>query len=180
MLTLKKLDIASHEEVHSCWDEDAGLRAIIAICHAIGASRFPSIRIANAPDRIPDIFHPRVQFLQQFPGDDLGTVVAFLNRMDRPLRHIQPNSTLEITTRTIQGRLLLRPSKELNRFILGILGRALIILILGGLKPSPKGGGFLFCIFSELPPPKGGGVRAPYESAFSRQARDKPSPSRRG
>ncbi len=73
-----------------------------------------------------------------------------------------------------------------------------IILILGGLKPSPlgesfsivegpkaeppppKGGGFLFCIFSELPPPKGGGFRAPYESAFSRQARDKPSPSRRG
>ena len=54
-------------------------------------------------------------------------VVAFFHRMARPLRHIQPNSTLEITTRTIQGRLLLRPSRELNRIILGIIGRALVL-----------------------------------------------------
>ena len=35
--------------------------------------------------------------------------------------------TFEITTRAIQGRLLLRPSKELNDIILGILGRALTL-----------------------------------------------------
>jgi REP element-mobilizing transposase RayT len=37
----------------------------------------------------------------------------------------EPNTTFEVTTRTLQGRLLLRPSKELNRIILGILGKAL-------------------------------------------------------
>ena len=37
----------------------------------------------------------------------------------------KPNTTFEVTTRTLQGRLLLRPSKELNRIILGILGKAL-------------------------------------------------------
>ncbi|MBW2703109.1 MAG: transposase [Deltaproteobacteria bacterium] len=36
-----------------------------------------------------------------------------------------PNTTFEITIRAIQGRLLLRPSKELNELILGVLGRAL-------------------------------------------------------
>ena len=37
----------------------------------------------------------------------------------------EPNTTFEVTTRTLQGRLLLKPSKELNRIILGILGKAL-------------------------------------------------------
>jgi REP element-mobilizing transposase RayT len=37
----------------------------------------------------------------------------------------RPNTTFEVTTRTLQGRLLLRPSAELNEIILGILGRAL-------------------------------------------------------
>ena len=46
--------------------------------------------------------------------------------MGRPLRHLPyPNTTFEITTRTIHGRLLLRPSKELNEIVLGIIGRAL-------------------------------------------------------
>ena len=35
------------------------------------------------------------------------------------------NCTFEITTRTLQGRMLLRPSDELNKIIFGILGRAL-------------------------------------------------------
>ncbi len=39
----------------------------------------------------------------------------------------KPNSTFEVTTRTLQGRLLLRPSKELNAIIIGILGRALAL-----------------------------------------------------
>jgi REP element-mobilizing transposase RayT len=37
----------------------------------------------------------------------------------------ESNTTVEVTTRTLQGRLLLKPSKELNDIILGILGRAL-------------------------------------------------------
>jgi hypothetical protein len=46
--------------------------------------------------------------------------------MGRRLRYMRkPNTTFEVTSRAIQGRLLLRPSKELNRIILGILGRFL-------------------------------------------------------
>lgn len=45
--------------------------------------------------------------------------------MGRPLRFIPPGSVVEITTRTIQSRLLLRPSPELNRIVLGVLGRTL-------------------------------------------------------
>jgi REP element-mobilizing transposase RayT len=46
--------------------------------------------------------------------------------MGRPIRHLPfSESTFEVTTRCIHGRLLLRPSAELNEIILGILGRAL-------------------------------------------------------
>jgi hypothetical protein len=44
--------------------------------------------------------------------------------MARPLRFIPDHSLVEITTRTLQGRLLLRPSPELNDIILGIIGKA--------------------------------------------------------
>jgi hypothetical protein len=44
--------------------------------------------------------------------------------MPRPLRFVPENGLVEITTRTLQGRLLLRPSPELNDLILGIIGRA--------------------------------------------------------
>jgi len=44
--------------------------------------------------------------------------------MARPLRFIPEDSLVEITTRTFQGRLLLRPSQELTDIILGILGKA--------------------------------------------------------
>jgi REP element-mobilizing transposase RayT len=46
--------------------------------------------------------------------------------MSRKLRYMdRPVVTFEVTTRTLQGRLLLKPSAELNEIILGILGRAL-------------------------------------------------------
>ena len=46
--------------------------------------------------------------------------------MARRLRHLpEPNSLVEITTRTFQGRFLLRPSEEVNKTILGTIGRAL-------------------------------------------------------
>lgn len=44
--------------------------------------------------------------------------------MPRPLRFIPEHSLVEITTRTIQGRLLLKPSPELTDLILGIIGKA--------------------------------------------------------
>jgi hypothetical protein len=44
--------------------------------------------------------------------------------MPRPLRFVPGNALVEITTRTLQGRLLLRPSPELNDLVLGIVGRA--------------------------------------------------------
>jgi hypothetical protein len=44
--------------------------------------------------------------------------------MPRPLRFVSENAPVEITTRTLQGRLLLRPSPELNDLILGAIGKA--------------------------------------------------------
>jgi hypothetical protein len=44
--------------------------------------------------------------------------------MPRPLRFIPERSLVEITTRTIQGRLLLKPSPELTDIILGVIGKA--------------------------------------------------------
>jgi len=44
--------------------------------------------------------------------------------MPRPLRFIPEHCLIEITTRTIQGRLLLKPSPELNDLIIGVIGKA--------------------------------------------------------
>lgn len=44
--------------------------------------------------------------------------------MPRRLRLTPPGSVVEITQRTVQGRFLLRPSPQLNRVALGVLGRA--------------------------------------------------------
>ena len=44
--------------------------------------------------------------------------------MPRPLRFVPENAIVEITTRTLQGRLLLKPSPELNDLILGVIGKA--------------------------------------------------------
>ena len=40
-------------------------------------------------------------------------------------RYIPENSLVEVTTRTIQGRLLLVPSRDLNDIVIGVLARAL-------------------------------------------------------
>jgi REP element-mobilizing transposase RayT len=42
----------------------------------------------------------------------------------RPLRFIPEGCLVEITTRTLQGRLLLKPSPELNDLVLGVIGKA--------------------------------------------------------
>jgi hypothetical protein len=44
--------------------------------------------------------------------------------MARPLRFVPANALVEITTRTIQGRLLLKPSPELTDILLGVIGKA--------------------------------------------------------
>jgi putative transposase len=44
--------------------------------------------------------------------------------MARPLRFVPADALVEITTRTIQGRLLLKPSPELTDIILGVIGKA--------------------------------------------------------
>lgn len=44
--------------------------------------------------------------------------------MPRSLRYIPPRSLVEVTIRTIQARFLLRPSRDLNEIVVGILARA--------------------------------------------------------
>ena len=44
--------------------------------------------------------------------------------MPRPLRFVPAGSLVEITTRTLQGRLLLKPSPELIDLILSVIGKA--------------------------------------------------------
>lgn len=48
-----------------------------------------------------------------------------LDTLNRPLRHFPPDSIVEFTTRTVQSRLLLRPSESLNEIVIGVVGRAL-------------------------------------------------------
>ena len=45
--------------------------------------------------------------------------------MGRPLRFVPDNCLVEVTTRTLQGRYLLRPHSNLNDLVLGVLGRAM-------------------------------------------------------
>lgn len=44
--------------------------------------------------------------------------------MARNPRYVPPDSLVEVTTRTVQSRFLLRPSRDLNEIIIGILARA--------------------------------------------------------
>lgn len=48
--------------------------------------------------------------------------------MSRKLRYLpRPNCTFEVVSKVIHGRLLMRPSAEINSIILGVLGRALAL-----------------------------------------------------
>ena len=79
----------------------------------IGTSR------GSPPREVPlqERFHP---FRKKGNADSV-----YLYDMPRRLRFIPPEGALvEVTTRTIQGRLLLKPSRHLNLIILGVLGRA--------------------------------------------------------
>jgi hypothetical protein len=52
------------------------------------------------------------------PGPPASSAAASVRK---PL---QPGTLVEVTTRTVQGRLLMVPEPTLNRSILGVLGRA--------------------------------------------------------
>jgi REP element-mobilizing transposase RayT len=59
---------------------------------------------------------------------NLASILLHFARMARPLRHMpHPGTAFEITCRCIQGRMLLRPSAELNEIIVGIIGKALTL-----------------------------------------------------
>ena len=45
--------------------------------------------------------------------------------MGRPVRFLPPNSLVEITTRTLQGRFLLRPCPQVNSIMVGVTARAM-------------------------------------------------------
>lgn len=49
---------------------------------------------------------------------------CYVGEMPRPLRYLPPGHLVEITLRTMQGRLLLRPSREVTRTVAGVIGRA--------------------------------------------------------
>ncbi len=51
-------------------------------------------------------------------------VARVLRDVPRRLRYFQPGCLVEVTTRTLQGRLLMRPGAQLSQLMLGILGRA--------------------------------------------------------
>jgi hypothetical protein len=55
----------------------------------------------------------------------LRGAVGILSAMPSEPRYVEPNSVLEITVRTFQGRYLLRPSRRANELIRGVLARAL-------------------------------------------------------
>jgi hypothetical protein len=44
--------------------------------------------------------------------------------MVRPLRFVRPKAIVEVTTRTVQGRLPLRPPPELTDITPGVIGKA--------------------------------------------------------
>src|SRR5205809_109941 len=49
----------------------------------------------------------------------------FIAGMARPLRFLTPDAALvEVTLRTVHGRLLLRPSRGANDLVAGVIGRA--------------------------------------------------------
>jgi REP element-mobilizing transposase RayT len=50
--------------------------------------------------------------------------ISFLGGMARPLRFLPCGSMVEVTLRTVHGRLLLRPSPRLNEITIGVIGRA--------------------------------------------------------
>ena len=49
---------------------------------------------------------------------------SVLGGMGRDLRYLPPGMLVEVTTRTVQGRYLLRPSRQLNELVVGVLARA--------------------------------------------------------
>ena len=73
-----------------------------------------------APKRFPKRFHP----FREAISEECAPRIPSIPIDGPPLRYVPPDSLVEVTCRTIQGRFLLRPSRDLNEIVLGILGRA--------------------------------------------------------
>ena len=58
------------------------------------------------------------------PGARIPAQDCVLSGVGRPSRWTPRGGLVEVTCRTLQGRALLRPSPELNRRVLGVIGRA--------------------------------------------------------
>jgi len=70
------------------------------------------------PNYVPTMCHPF----------SLAQTLLVSSPMSRPIRFMpSPDTMFEVTTRTMQSRLLMRPSPELNSIILGVIGKALTI-----------------------------------------------------
>ncbi len=65
---------------------------------------------------------------RELKGLRLARALLSMATSMRPLRYIPPGSVVEVTSRTIQGRLLLRPSPEVNDIILGVIGRGQVTI----------------------------------------------------
>lgn len=53
-----------------------------------------------------------------------GSIACYVCEMPRPLRYLPSGHLVEITLRTMQGRLLLRPTREVTQTVAGVIGRA--------------------------------------------------------
>jgi hypothetical protein len=87
-------------------------------------------RVAGRPDALAG-YRTRVRVAghtgRKIKGLRLAWTLLGMATSMRPLRYIPPGSLVEVTSRTIQGRLLLRPSRQVNDIILGVIGRALAL-----------------------------------------------------
>jgi len=90
-----------------------------------GATLFWRRRPGRA-GRSATLFWPRCHpFPRSLRKREIERLVGVLVFMARRLRCIpQDGSLVEVTSRTLHGRLLLRPSREVNDMIAGALGRA--------------------------------------------------------
>jgi hypothetical protein len=95
-------------------------------CQLIGAQLIGASLLVFAPigPNTGNLVH-LTHHSSTYSGLVFGIQLAPLIGMPRPLRFVPPSSVVEVSTCTIQRRFLLRPSKELNEILLGILGRAL-------------------------------------------------------
>ena len=91
-----------------------------------GASHHASATLlAEVPATFPAATFPATRLgLRSIVERSEIPVSVYLGTMGRPRRFIPPRSLVEVTCRTVHGRFLLRPSRDLNEIAIGIIARA--------------------------------------------------------